>query len=315
MKRRSGLLIFFIFFVLGWISPVKAMTVDTVQSHFVNKNKAQKKSSRIIAKSKGSLATLKSTGKDTVRQRKNKIWEVRASLGRTDRLVKNAEADSNPSNDVELGIGVTLLGDYLLSGLINYSQYQKDAESNDFGRATVGLTKVGMKVWDRTFLLSPGLSFGLPVSRAAADASLLGSLTAQIGLALNRERMAWDNLNLSVGTMVTRNFHQFETAKFSGRVNTQYGWINSFSAGMTAFEKLNFQLNLLHVITMSYENTRQEFYGHSEEMSFAFTENLNLSLGHTILLAPIRKANGEDLSLKVTDELNSQYYARIGFSF
>lgn len=262
-----------------------------------------------------SSAAVLATKAPVQENKESKIFSASFSVGRSDRLYQSEEADSNPSTDFSLGMSLKLSQNYSLGFSTEYSQDEKSAEE-DFGRTSLSLRHSKIDIFSNHVGWLPSAAVGVPFdSKRARDASLQSSVSVASKFAANPEYLFSKRLSLDFHVSANKNFHQYDTADYSGRVNTEYGAIEGLGLGWQLFERLSFSVEANHFHTWSYQNTYRDFFGHTEELSLNLTDNLAISGGHTIERAPTRKLNGEDLNINATDELSSMVYGQITVTF
>lgn len=118
--------------------------------------------------------------------------------------------------------------------------------------------------------------------------------------------------NLGLGLTFGQYFHTYEE-DINGSILNKYTSNQSVSIAYT-YKKLTFSFDFVHNSRWTYQNNVKEAFEHSEEVSYAFTPNFSMSMGHTNA-GSVLKANGVDSNYDFIDENNSKVFATMAISF
>ena len=163
---------------------------------------------------------------------------------------------------------------------------------------------------DSATRISPGISISLPVSKEQRlRQTLIAGLTGSVKI--NHE---FQKLSVGGGLSATRNVHTYET-KTNGALNTAYQLGLTGQAHYQISGRIGASLILTKNDTFSYFGGHREFYSHVEEFDFEINKTVALALGHQMSPSSIRKPNGEDYNIQLTDESQSLVYASVTFQW
>ncbi|MFN8943926.1 MAG: hypothetical protein ACK5WZ_04795 [Pseudobdellovibrionaceae bacterium] len=192
----------------------------------------------------------------------------------------------------------------------------KNPEESDFGRGRIGTLYQGWVNEGDHLAWIPSFTVGLPISKAARQASLQSQLIFAIATSVNSRVLFSDKLSLSFGLSGVRNIHQFETG-LSGKMNTRESSSQSMNLGWSFTDSLSISGSLFHFNKWSYGGTMTESYAHKQELRYTAGKHWAGMIGHLFGNPEVSvwKPNGQEYYFNVSDEKNSLVYATIEFIF
>lgn len=256
-----------------------------------------------------------SAGQSVTSQPAPQRWSGSLTLGRTNSLYNLKDGSEYSSWDISASASYILNNKLSLGLVVDASEDIKSPEYSDFSRLSLSLRNNSIYK-NRYGKLSLTGSLGLPVSKTQRYSSLISSLGASTRFGLDSAVLFSEKFSMGLGLSLTRNIHTYETA-LNGSVNTQYSSVQSLDFGYSFNAQWSASASLIHLNTLSYKGTLKEFYGHSQELSYAATEKISLALGHQ-LGAPalsVWNAEGSEYNFKLLDDQNSYVYGSLTMTF
>lgn len=243
-----------------------------------------------------------------------KYWAISTSVARSNSLYVTNDGNEISSVDLTIAPMIILSPNYNMSILIESSQDLK-VEEWDFGRGILGFKKYsGYELFVKRVKMTPGLSFGFPLSKAAKASSLNVATTGSLRFDVNPDFLVSKKLSLATSVSLTRNFHQYDTS-LEGKVNTKYSSAQGFEIGWAFDSRYSLSANLTHIDTVSYQGVARDYLSHGQEFGVQMNPRLSLAMGHAwgAPYVATRKANGQDLNFELIDDRNSLVYVQLGF--
>lgn len=225
-------------------------------------------------------------------------------------MVDFGDGTYGEQNGFQLMTSLQISEKWNTSFLGGYAQDVKNALDSDFQD---GLLSFGHSPWS----LSESLNFSaalvgvVPLSKAAKLQTLQGGAGVSLGLSV-KPGVLISGFTLGFGVSAIRLFHEYETSDL-GKMNNAYSSRQNFNTSYT-YKKVTASAIFYHVNRWSYKNSLSEAFEHSEELSYAITDNFAAALGHTLAGSAL-KPNGVDSNVALTDEINSTVYAALTVSY
>lgn len=245
----------------------------------------------------------------------NSIHSV-ATLNRSNSLYNRQDGTEVSALDASLDTGYSFKN-FSVAASLAASQDLKRPEDTDLAVFQTALKKKHMEVLGGSLLLSPSLIASWPVSKdQRLRQSLLVGTTIALKAELNPEQMLYKKLGVAFILAGTRNFHTYQQ-KTDGSVNTQHVVKLGTEASYQVSDKISLSASIQHLDAFSYFGGHREFYSHSEEVGFEVIKSTTISLGHQLgaPFSAIRKSNGEDYNIQLTDESQSFVYVALAVAF
>lgn len=245
----------------------------------------------------------------------NSIHSV-ATINRSNSLYNHQDGTEASALDASLDTGYSFKN-YSVAASLAASQDLKRPEDTDLAVFQTALKKKSMEVSGGKLLLSPSLIASWPVSKdQRLRQSLLIGTTAALRTEINPDYMLYRKFSLALILAATRNFHTYQQ-KTDGSVNSQHVLKVATEASYQLSDKISFSVSIQHFDAFSYFGGHREFYNHSEEVGFEIIKSTTLSLGHQLgaPFSSIRKSNGEDYNIQLTDESQSIVYVALAVAF
>ncbi|GIL18448.1 MAG: hypothetical protein BroJett040_21990 [Oligoflexia bacterium] len=244
-----------------------------------------------------------------------KRFSLATTLSRSNSLYNRQDGSEQASWDLSISPSYKITKDISLFAVVDGSQDIK-AEEADFGRGVLGLRKKNISIFNERTNLSPSISLGFPVSKAAKAGSLQSTLSAGLRIDSAPGSLIWKRFSLGGALGLTRNFHQYDTA-ISGRVNTQYSSNQSIDMSWAFSDTFSLSISALHYDTLSYQGTHNDYYSHSQELGISLSEKASFAVGHQYgsPFVSTLKSNGQDLNITLMDETNSFIYGQVTLTY
>lgn len=203
---------------------------------------------------------------------------------------------------------------------IVYAQNQKDSEDINNGFADTQLIYTYPAVdwsWKSPYVLflSPGLVIVAPtsqVSKKQTQLNLSTILDFKTGIRPDEIRPTEHNWSFVLGLTAGRNFYAYEE-DINGNTLNQY---SSNQLLRLSYSHLDFSiiLDFVNRSRLTFKNNIRQTFVATQEIGYAFTDNLSLALGHTNE-ASAMKANAQESNLNIIDEKTSTAYITMGVSY
>lgn len=231
----------------------------------------------------------------SIAQPEQKNWAVDLSTSATTNLYKVDPASSYEQFGYQFGFHYKF--DFAQFSLMTeYNQDLKYSEASDISDLITSLSK--------KFKLNDSQQLGfsatamLPTSKASRMMNQL-----QLGTG---GKVSWSHISgVSLSVSLTRMFHQYET-NINGRVLSKLSSKQAISYA-TEFGKFGVSLFFAHINGLTYFDQLKESWEHGQEISYSFTDQTGISLGHYNTGSPY-KPNGYDSNYSLFNEQTSSVY-------
>jgi len=239
-----------------------------------------------------------------------------ATINRSNSLYNRQDGTEVASVDISVDTSYSLHS-FSLAASLAAGQDLKSPEEAELSTFQTVVKKNRVALLNERIALSPSLIASWPVSK---DQRLRQSLLLGTSVSLRVEPgpQVMPSARTSVaGTLSgTRNFHSYQQ-RTDGSVNTQSLLRAGLEASYQLSNKWTVSGSLQHLDAFSYFGGHREFYNHSEELTVETTTTTTLSIGHQLgaPFSPIRKSNGEDYNIQLTDDSQSIVYVALAVAF
>lgn len=240
-----------------------------------------------------------------------KNWSLMGNISRSRNLYDREDGNLSESQSFMGRLSIKMTPEYSTSITTSYNQDLKDSELADWGDSSVRFSRKGFEI-SPLFTLAPALSVGLPTSkRSKTGSGLIGTLGVSGGFGFVKGTLP-EGVSLSGSIGLTRLFHQYEEA-LSGSVNTAWSSTRSVSAGYSR-GRFDFSISLTHRNGWTYQGGVRESFEHSEEIGYSASDNLSISIGHTLAGSAL-KANAQDSNWALLNENDSTVYGSLTLTY
>lgn len=241
-------------------------------------------------------------------------WSLGADLSYARALFEEDDGSFQRGTDISVEGGYKFQNNYKLSLTAGYNSNLLDSSKSSphdvkiagsktfepkFGTANYGLKLTGI----------------IPASKESIDdfslqggVNLTGTVSSKPGTVL------WGYVNVEARLSAAQGFHKYDTTSAfkSNKKNTSN---QGFKTTLT-LKNLSFTVDLLHRFLWDYEGNQSERLGHNEEISYKFTKNFALTLGHDVDSTngiPLTKEDGTS-NLALINEDASVVYINMSLS-
>ena len=196
---------------------------------------------------------------------------------------------------------------------LDYSKDLMNTENSDFGKLQVSQKKSFEKIWNQNINANGKFNISLPVSKTDHNDHKIFSagVGGEFTFPTLAEIVAGTNLILKAG--VSRNFYQFDRRNDQTPLTAysfNQGFDLSYDLPPRFFGPTTFTFSYLHLSNWNFQNEIKEFYTHSEEFAYQWSEKLSFAVGHSYglpFVSPL-KASGDRDYLQTWDANNSLVY-------
>ncbi|MBC7743295.1 MAG: hypothetical protein H7061_13945 [Bdellovibrionaceae bacterium] len=195
---------------------------------------------------------------------------------------------------------------YKIVGAFFYNQNLIDAKDHDWDDSALNLTRKSFEPF--TYLLiTPFLSYGLPLSKKSREVALLTStLGTSFVFGLNSKAWGSPELTLNYSLGYTKMFSKSNTnAKGESNVDFRIRQRVNFGYALTdaVSFKMRFEFNSLY----NYSNEISNAFLHYEQIEYKFNDYFGMNLGHTNSGGLFNPETYEN-NLKAYDSKSSEFY-------
>lgn len=236
-----------------------------------------------------------------------KIWTVMSSLSRSSSLYDHQDGTRRDSGDVFARLGLRVTENWGLSAAVSHSSDLNNDEYTGFGDLSLGASRRPVTMGS-ALVWVPAIALVVPTSKhSQVYQNLLFATGGTISMSVRPELLK-ENLSVGFGVGVTRLVHQYEENSLGG-INTEWSSRQFASVGYT-FGRFSISAQLMHRNSLSYQGTMRESFDHTEDLSYQASDNLSLSVGHS-LSGSVFRPNGQDSNLAFVNENDSTVYGSL----
>lgn len=240
-----------------------------------------------------------------------KKWSAMVSLSRSTSLYDQKDGSRRDSGDVYARLGLKVTDNWGLSTAIGHSTDLNNSEYSDFGDVSFGASRKAMKL-GTLMSWTPSLAAIFPTSKSSqVYQNMLFAAGGTVSVALVPEILP-ENLTVGFAVGLTRLVHQYEENSLGG-VNTEWSSRQSASVGYS-LGRFSLSAQFIHRNSLSYQGTLREGFDHTEDLSYQASDNLSVSIGHSLSGSALRP-NGQDSNLALVNENDSTVYGSLTVSY
>lgn len=255
--------------------------------------------------------TANTTPTQEISQAPQKRWSAMGALSRSTSLYDHQDSSRRDSADIFARLSLRVTDEWTASTAISHSSDLNYTEYTGFGDVSLSIGRRGMPLGEM-MTWAPNFSGTFPTSKnSQIHQNLLFAGGASLSISMKPDVLP-AGLSLGFGIGLTRLVHQYEEST-TGRVNTQWSSRQSVSIGYS-LGRFSLSGQVGHRNTISYQGTLRESFDHSQDLSYQASNNLSVSVGHS-LAGSVYRPNGQDTNLSLINEQDSTVYGSLTVTY
>lgn len=242
-----------------------------------------------------------------------KKWQVNLNLSAAQKAIKEGTQKGQNANEysLESGYSYQFDNDMGLKTSLGYITYTKNELQNDFTDLITSFYLMKSNL-NSNIVFKPYLLSTFPVSKDSRHRQQMNLGLGLGGLLAIQTNFSTGKLTTAASISFQKYSHKYETA-LNNAINTSHTSNQQISASWE-YLKIALSLQFRHINSWNYNETTNEFFFHSQEVSWNLNKNLSFAIGHTNLGSTFAP-NKEDIEVRLVDDINSMVYLSTNYVF